>query len=973
MYSHPQERRQTSASIAPDYSALYTRLRSELGAEAVSRRPIDRHALAHDASHYLLTPRLVVRPSAVEDVETLMRACGLAGAPLTFRAGGTSLSGQAVTDSVLVDIRRHFRGAEVLDQGARVRVEPGVTVRAVNAMLAPYRRRLGPDPASEGACTIGGVIANNSSGMRCGIEANTYATLESMVFTLPTGTTIDSAAPDANDRLRFREPALFSGISELRTRVLHNPESVRSIRRLFAMKNTMGFGVNAFLDYESPLDILVRLMIGSEGALGFVSSATFRTVPVRSAVATGLLVFDSISEAASSVPALVATQASAAELMDSASLRVAKEDPRCPPSIAALRVANHAAMLVEWEGDSQQELEVVLHDANRTVREMSFASPPRVTKDSTERASLWRVRKNLFSTVAAARPYGTHALLEDVVVRVDVLGEASLRLAELFDTHGYENSVVFGHARDGNLHFMLNERFDDAASLRRYESFTDDLVDLILGMGGGLKAEHGTGRIMAPFVRRQYGNELYEVMREVKRLIDPHRILNPGVALSDDPASYLRDLKKNPPVEDEVDRCVECGYCEPVCPSKDITLTPRQRIVVRRDIQAARAEGKNELADSLERDYDYAGVQTCAVDGMCQVACPVLIDTGDLTRRLRSESANRVARRGWVGAAHVWGALSSMGGAALSVAGVMPSAIPRAATRVARTIAGAEAVPLYDGGLPRGGFRRSELTSESPTAVLFSACVNQMFGPVATGRTPDRRKPLDATRALIELCGRAGVSLRTPEGLTGLCCGTPWSSKGMTSGYDVMRDRVAPALWTATDAARLPVVIDASSCAEGLQKLLMEVAPEIVVIDSIEFVRDALLPRLKFEKTVETVIVHPTCSSERAGTSGALIDLAGAVSDDVIVPNSWGCCGFAGDRGLLHPELTASATEAEATEVAAVSRSHVPEYVSSNRTCEIGMTRATGHTYRHILQLLADAPSSNYGDAAVTASQTSDS
>ena len=967
--------------MGTDVTALAADLTDSLGGAAVSRRPLDLHAMAHDASHYLLTPELLVRPTSAEQVAATLAACDAAGAPVTFRSGGTSLSGQALTDAVLVDTRRHFTGVEVLDGGARVRVQPGVTVRAVNARLAPYRRKIGPDPASEGACTLGGVIANNSSGMHCGTEFNTYATLESMVLVLPTGTTIDSGAPDAEAELAAREPGLVEGLLRLRRRVLDNPESVATIRRLFAMKNTMGYGINALVDFASPLDMLVHLVIGSEGTLGFVAEAVLRTVPVHPEVSTGLLVFESMEAATRSVPALVGTGTGTAELLDAASLRVSQQDPRCPAQIAALDVADHAALLVEWQAASAPELTRTVAAAAPVLDELPLATAHQLTTDPLQRAGLWRVRKGLFSAVAGARPTGTNALLEDIVVGVDVLGETCVALTELFAAHDYEESVIFGHARDGNVHFMLNERFDDPASLRRYGAFTDDMVDLVLGAGGSLKAEHGTGRIMAPFVRRQYGDELYAVMWELKRLIDPRGLLNPGSVLSDDPTSYLQDLKPNPRVEEEVDRCVECGYCEPVCPSKDLTLTPRQRIVVRRDIQTARAAGDLALAESLERDYDYDGTQTCAVDGMCQLACPVLIDTGDLTRRLRREATPRAVDLAWAGAARGWGTIAPLGGLALSAAKVLPSGIPVTATRWVRAVARHDTVPQYDARLPRGGSRRREFDPAAPQAVLFSACIGEMFGPEETGcggggcgggdagsgacgsggcgtgacgPASGSAYGSGATGALVDLCVRAGVPLRTPEGLGGLCCGTPWKSKGLTSGYELMARRVVPALREATDGGRLPVVVEASSCVEGLVTMLAARAPKLRVLDAVEFVRDAVLPRLTVTRRVEQVIVHPTCSSERAGTSPALLDLARAVSDDVAVPTDWSCCGFAGDRGLLHPELTASATAREAAEVRALGGGDTA-YVSNNRPCEIGLTRATGQSYRHVLELLADA------------------
>ncbi len=911
----------------------------------MSQRSLDRLKYAHDASHYLLVPETVITPRSTEQVAQVLRACDRAGVALTFRSGGTSLSGQGITDSVLVDTRAGFQTIEVLDDGRRVRVQPGATVRAVNVRLAPYGRKLGPDPASESACTIGGVVANNSSGMHCGTQFNTYQTLESMVLVLPTGTVIDSSQPYAARKLADLEPELHEGLARLRRRIQDDPQSTATIRQQFSMKNTMGYGVNAFVDHDSPLDILVHLMIGSEGTLGFVAEAVFRTVEVLPHMATGLLVFEDVQAATSSVPQLIEAGTVTAELLDAASLVVSSRDPRCPPVIRDLDVHRHAALLVEFQATTSDELAEHRRTAEPTLAALGLAAPFTLTTDAAERAQLWHVRKGLYSAVASARPSGTSALLEDVVVPVDRLGETCRDLTELFAVHRYEESVIFGHARDGNVHFLLNERFDDPGDMIRYEAFTRDMVDLVLGQSGSLKAEHGTGRIMAPFVRRQYGDELYDVMWELKRLIDPRGLLNPGSVLSDDPRSYLRHLKTTPTVEEEVDTCVECGYCEPVCPSRALTTTPRQRIVLRREMEAARLRGDTDLLAELERDYDYDAVQTCAVDGMCQTACPVHINTGDLVRRLRGQDAGAAANTVWRVAAASWSATTRAASAALTAADAMPAAVPVAAARGGRKLLGAEQVPLYDARLPTGGRRRPRLNPAEPQAVLFAACVGAMFGPEPGG--------IGATEALSRLALRAGVPLRTPEAADKLCCGTPWKSKGYRNGYDLMRARVVPALVKATDSGRLPVVVDASSCTQGLVTMFVNNSlADLSVLDATEFVASSILDRLTVTQPLASIALHPTCSSTELGSTGAMEQIARFICADVYVPVSWGCCAFAGDRGLLHPGLTASATAPEAAEISTRS---FAAYASSNRTCELGMTRATGKPYRHILELLEEA------------------
>jgi len=927
-----------------------------LGTETqVHARSIDRFARAHDASHYLLVPDAVLSPADAEGVARAFSAVRAAGRTLTFRSGGTSLSGQGISGDILVDTRSHFRDIHIEDDGAAVRVGPGATVRQVNTRLARYRRKLGPDPASEIACTIGGVVANNSSGMACGITENSYQTITSMVVVLPSGTVLDTGRADAADVLRAAEPALFAGLSSLRERLLAAPENVAFLRQQFSMKNTMGYGLNALLDFDDPVRILEHLLIGSEGTLGFVAEARFRTIEVRPAIATGLLVFETLSAAMIALPALTELGLATIELLDAASLRVAQSLSDVPAAISEIDVQGHAALLVEVHAADDEGLAVASATAQAHFDALPLAVAPRLTTDAGERAALWHVRKGLYTAVAGARPSGTTALLEDIVVPVPRLLATCERLIELFAEHGYEGSVIFGHAKDGNVHFLLNERFDDPDSVARYRRFTDDLVELVLAQEGSLKAEHGTGRIMAPFVRRQYGDELTDMMWEIKRLFDPDGILNPGVVLSDDPDSYLQDLKRVPTVEREVDRCVECGYCEPTCPSKSITLTPRQRIVLRRDMAWAEEQGDTALLRDLRADYDYDGVQTCAVDGMCGVACPVDINTGDLVRRLRAEQENAVEGAAWGTAAKHWSTVTRAGGVALTVADALPVPLVRGATRVGRAVLGADTVPLYDGGLPRGGTAPPRPVSPPDAqAVFFGACIGTMFGPEDEG--PGSR---DALRALLD---RAGIPVVVPEENGGLCCGTPWKSKGHLDGYRLMSDRVLASLWDASRHGELPVVCDAASCTEGLDVMLTQAVaahPEYAglrIEDATTFVAREVLPRLSVDAKLPSIAVHPTCSTTALGATGALTAIAAAVADEVFVPDGWGCCAFAGDRGMLHPELTASATAQESAEVAAAdaARGGFDAFVSANRTCEIGMTRATGRPYRHVIEVLEE-------------------
>ena len=929
-------------------------LQALLGPDMVSTRELDRAALAVDASHYLRIPDAIMRARSADDVAVAMSVAVQAGWPLTLRSGGTSLSGQALSEGLTVDVRRHFRDIEVLDGGLRVRVQPGATIREVNARLGRLGRKLGPDPASEIACTVGGMIANNSSGMTCGTVANAYRTLESMTVVLPSGTVIDTGAADADARLVRHEPALVQVLTTLRDR-LRGERFRADLERRYAIKNTMGYGLNSFLDHDRPVKILEHLMIGSEGTLGFVAAAVFRTVALPARTATGLLMFDSLDAATAALPRLVGSGADVVELIDAASIKAMGDDAVdvLPPGFV---VDRQASLLVEYQAADDEGIERASATGGEVFAGLQgLAADPELTRDAARRARMWVMRKGLYTKVARNRPAGTAALLEDVAVPMERLGAVCSELHVLFDRHGYRDGVIFGHAKDGNIHFLVTEDFAGDASMRRYEDFTEDMVQLVLGQEGTLKAEHGTGRIMAPFVRRQYGDELYTAMWDVKNACDPSGILNPGSVLTEDPHLHLKDIKPTGPVRDVIDDCVECGYCEPVCPSQHLTTTPRQRIVVQRAIAAAEQAGETHLADRLREQETYDVIQTCAVDGMCQTACPVQINTGDLVRTLRRENQSKVLDRGWKVAADQWSTVLKVASVGMTVVDKVPTPLVRGALGVARKVLDEDIVPQLTSELPGGGPVRRPAPAESPQAIFMPACVGTMFGT-------DHACGTGVAGAVRRLATVAGVTLSTPDGIQGLCCGTPWKSKGLPSGYDVMRERLVSWIVEHTRGGELPLVGDNVSCTEGVIVALKAAGVHTVrVLDATEWVAEAVAPRLPVVQKARLAAVHPTCSSTHLGVNDALLMLSGLVADQAVVPDGWRCCAFAGDRGLLHEELTATATRDEAK---AVRQLDADLHLSCNRTCELGLTRATGQTYVHVLEELAARVDSAVGRGA---------
>ena len=897
---------------------------SDLLADLISTREIDRYRISSDASHFSLIPSGVATPRNAEEISELLQYASSEGKSITFRSGGTSLSGQAVTDGIIIDTRKHFRKIEVLDGGAKVRVQPGVTVRAVNARLTRFGKKLGPDPASEIACTIGGVIANNSSGMACGITDNAYQTLESAIIVLHNGSIIDTSDPECEKKLQESVPDLYASLLGIKAEIEARPDLKELITNQYLIKNTMGYGVNSLIDFDSIIQILLHLLIGSEGTLGFVAEAVFRTIPLHPKAATTLLIFPDLSAATGALEALMTTNPATIELMDSASLRAGKVD------LGDIQLRDHTALLVEYQAKSEPALLEIMRTASQVHSQLGAVNETELTTNEATRANLWHIRKGLYASVAGARKSGTTALLEDIAVPVHNLADTCLSLQDLFAKHGYDDAVIFGHAKDGNIHFLVNEDFKDATKVERYRLFTEDMVNIVLANQGSLKAEHGTGRMMAPFVSRQFGSELYEIMVRIKSAFDPKNILNPGVLISEDSLAHLHNIKFHPTINAIADNCVECGYCEPACPSKDLTTTPRQRIVIQRAIAGAKLENDSTLLKELRASAQYDVEETCAVDGLCESACPLGINTGSLVTSLRADrNSGLIANLGEIAADH-WSAATKTISSILNLTNLLPEQIVSPINTALRDLVGTERLPLWSSSLPKGGKVRVGKSDSKAEFVLFSSCLESLFKS-------------ETNQSLQSLAKKAGVAFTIPEQIGDLCCGTPWKSKGLIDGYDSAIGRTIEALRVASENGRIPVVCENSSCSEGLIKALKF---ELPVIDAVDYVAQYLLPKLTISKKLNSVALHPTCSSTLLGSNKNLELLANAIAEQVTIPDEWGCCAFAGDRGMLHPELTASATRAE---VGSLGKMRFDAYLSTNRTCEIGMSKASGYTYEHIL------------------------
>ena len=957
----------TIAQPLPDRQAagerLVRRLKGSIAGQMYTD-PLMTYAWSGDASSYRLIPAAVVFINSEDEVRAVMAAARAEGLPITFRAAGTSLSGQAVTDGVLAVLGDGWRKLDIHPGAEQITLGPAIIVAHANRALKPFNKKIGPDPASQATCKIGGVVNNNSSGMCCGVAQNTYHTMARLRIVLTDGTVLDSGDAASRDAFRVSHAAMLEELHRLHHEVMGDAELVALIRKKYAIKNTVGYSLNALVDYHDPLDILIHLMVGSEGTLGFVSEVTYNTVPEHPFKSTALVPFPDPQSAGRAIIEManggvqVTTGVTAAEYIERRALATVEHLPPMAPLLPWL-TENSPAVLIDVTAPDAATLAV---EVEKTVALLARhgASGIDFSTDEIRSHALWDIRKGFFASAGAMRPKGSIMLTEDVAAPIERLADFVVDLRAMLDEHGYPDAVIFGHALAGNLHFQMGDDFSVPGSAEKFDAFSKALSELVsIRYGGSLKAEHGTGRAIAPFVEAEWGAKAYAIMHRIKHLFDPEGLLNPGVLLNPDDRIHVKNLKLMPLADELVDLCIECGFCEPACPSHHMTLTPRQRIAVTRERERLRRSGEDpERLAVLDRDFQYAGLDTCAACNLCSLRCPVGIETGTMIIGERARRRGGTARSVAGFAADHRKAVETMMGVGTGLADAARTVIPapaiEAVTETARRLTG-KRVPRVSRALrhgpgapraratrqnPRGaGFPVPTAQSGRPSVVYFPACPSRLFGASETGHDL-----LPVPQAMVALLERAGFDVIVPEHLTGQCCGQPFQSKGFPEQAAEVGGALKRELSALSDAGRLNVVTDASTCAKHLR----EFPGDAPVADSAQFLLTHVLPKLAITQKLPVVAVHHNCSAQRLAEQPMTEALAAACADKVAVLSSITCCGYAGDKGLFIPELNAHATR--------FARRDIPEGctlgVSTVSTCASGLSEHAGVPFVGLASLL---------------------
>ncbi|MCG9713433.1 FAD-binding oxidoreductase [Shewanella insulae] len=928
-----------------NYSAVVADLRAKLGNEAVSDDAVRRFAWSTDASYFRIVPEVVVHAETLEDARETLEVARKHNAPVTFRAAGTSLSGQAIGEGILLILGHDgFRKIAVSDDHNQISLGAAVIGGDANLALKPFNKKIGPDPATLSSAMVGGIVSNNASGMCCGTAQNSYQTIASAKLLFADGTRLDTGCERSKEAFRESHQQLLGELTDLAKLTASNPVLADRIRKKYSIKNTTGYSINALVDFDDPFELINHLIVGAEGTLAFVEEVTYHTVDEAKFKASAMAVFFNMEDAARAIPPIKCDSVAAAELLDWASIKAVTGKKGMPDWLSELP-EGAAILLIESRANDEATLDAYTQDVIAKLAHIETERPISFSRDPEVYSKYWAMRSGLFPIIGGERPKGTSVIIEDVAFELEHLANAATDLTALFHKHGYPEGVIYGHALAGNFHFIITPTFASQEDIDRFHGFMQDVAEMVIDKyDGSMKAEHGTGRAVAPFVEMEWGADAYTLMKRIKQIFDPQGLLNPGVILNDDANVHVKNIKPCPVVDDFVDRCIECGFCEKTCPTSALNFTPRQRIATLREIARLDASGDKQAAEEMRAAAKYDVVDTCAACQLCTIACPVDNSMGQLVRKLRTPYITTTEQKVLDFQAKHFGAVNQVISTGFDVLNIIHKVTGDSVTdglmKVGRMVS--KEVPYWNPDFAKGGKlpKPSPASPDKETVVYFPACGGRTFGP--TPKDPDNRTLPEVVVTLLE---RAGYNVVTPDNTRHLCCGQMWESKGDFKNADAKRDELIDALSALSDNGKVPVVVDALSCTYRT----LTGNPKVEITDLVEFMHDKILPKLTFTKKVN-VALHLGCSARKMKLEPKMQALADACSNGVKLPEGIECCGYAGEKGLYKPEINASALR----NIKKLIPVDIKEGYYANRMCEVGLTQHSGISYRHLAYLLEE-------------------
>ncbi len=962
------------APPAPDLEGLRRALDGQLVGEVRWDR-LSRALYSTDASVYQIIPAGVVLPANEEDVVTVVRACARHRMPLTARGGGTSQAGQAIGPGLILDCSRHLnRIREINADAGWARVQPGCVLDELNLAVRPFGLHFPLDISTSDRATIGGMIANNSSGTRSVVYGKTIDHVLEVKAVLSDGSVI-TAAPLDETELDQRchqddlEGTCYRTIRDLASR--HADEIGRRYPRL--LRRVGGYNLDRFTPGTSGPFNLAHILVGSEGTLAVTLEAKVRLVPLPKARAVLLVTFDDLLDALAATPAILAHKPSAVEVMD----RYVLDGTRHNPEASRLRDLLHgdpvAVLIIEVQGDDAAELPSRMESIEADLRRRGFGNHYHRAPDPAGQARVWKLRRlALGLSMAEKGDAKAQSFVEDTAVVVEHLRDYIAEFLALIGRHG-TRAGVYAHASVGCLHVRPVVDLKTADGVQRFESIAAGVADLVLKYGGALSGEHGDGLVRSPFQEKMFGSMLYEAFRTIKHTFDPQYLLNPGKIVDAPPlAANLRygpayvtpqvpttfDFSAEGGMARAAELCAGVGECRKtragtMCPSYQAT----------RDEQHSTRGRANALRLALTGQADLAGLSDPALHAVfdlcleckaCKSECPTNVDVA----RLKAEFLHQYYRqRGLPWRNRLFGNVARLARWGCALAPVSNWLVRSGPVRWLNE----KLLGIDRRRLPPAYARRTFLHRfrELPQGAVGGRQV--LLWPDTFTNHHEPEVGLAAVTLLRRL--GCGVQVEAPGGLW--CCGRPLISNGLLSeavrharhNVEVLHPLAAAGqAIAACEPSCLLTVKDDYPALVGrdLQAKATAVAAACLTLEEL---LDALWQEKKgpeLRAGPAKVLVQGHCHQRALVGVGPMLRLLRRIPGALVIDLDAGCCGLAGSFGYEREHYEVSMRVGEQRLFPALCKEPDAVVVAPGFSCRMQIAHATGRTALYPAALLVN-------------------
>jgi len=953
---------------------VHDQLRRELAGEIegdVRFDAVSRALYATDASVYQIEPAGVVIVRSREDVVRTVRAAGKHGCSITARGGGTSQAGQAIGHGLQLDTSKYFNRVLEVNAAERwARVEPGVVLDVLNAQLKPHGLRFAPDVSTASRATIGGMIANNSSGARSVIYGKTIDHVIDLHVVLADGSV---AHFRSLDRARLDSASAADGLEGSCYRTVRRlaAECAAEIDRRFpkVLRRVGGYNLDAFVDPAAPFN-LAKLMVGSEGTLGVIVEARINLVPLPKAKAVLTIEFEQLLDALAATPAILRHNPAAVEVMDRFILDHARESPALDALRRSILETDPGALLcVELYADRSEDLPPRLDALEQSLHNGGMRCHTRRALTADAQARIWSLREAALGlSMAMKGDAKSLSFVEDTAVAPERLRDYIDRFLQIVHAHGTV-AGVYAHASVGCLHVRPVVNLKTAEGVRRFEAIASDIAALVLEFGGALSGEHGDGLVRGPFTEQMFGPVLYDAFRTIKRTFDPNGLFNPGKIVDSPPlTTHLRYgagyTTPDPPTHFDyaehggfaraVEMCSGLGVCRKrldgtMCPS--YMATTEEKDSTRGRANTLRLALNGQLLGSALTDDDVHDVlDLCLECRACKAECPVGVDMA----RFKSEFlASYWKKRGVPWRAQAVGHIHA---AARWGSRLAPLSNYAAASALGRWI-GERLLDVDRRRTMPTWTRRTFAHRFTPPPPVSSRAPVVLFNDTFTNFS-DPQIGVAATDVLTA----AGCGVRLAPHV---CCGRPLISQGLLDEARVLAEKNADALYDGA-ARGEPIVFLEPSCLSAVR----EDAPALLRGDLQRRARIVAGASVLFEEYLErewqarsmslalrsgpaAVLLHGHCHQKSMGLEAPARALLSRIPSTRVVSLDAGCCGMAGSFGYGREHYDLSRAIGERKLLPAV-RAMAPDevLVASGTSCRQQVAHFAGVAALHPAQLL---------------------